>query len=59
MSALQLCQKLPPSVIIVFWILYSLWEYGLGKTKWGSTVGLFIETPINKVFSYFGIKLGP
>ena len=58
MSALSLCQKIPSNYLYAFYVLYLVLEYILGKTKWGSAIGLLIETPINKVLSYFGINLG-
>lgn len=42
----SLCQTLPPAAPIVGFIVYSVWEYLIGKTKYGSTVGLLVEHPI-------------
>lgn len=41
-----ICQKLPPEGHVLLWIVFFLWEYGLGKTTYGSSVGLFITKPI-------------
>jgi hypothetical protein len=58
MALTMICQKLPQSTLVVIWILWALWEYVLGKTKFGSTVGLLIEAPINKLLAKLGIGNG-
>lgn len=49
------CQQLPPFMHLILWLLVLAWEYGIGKTKYGSTLGLFIETPLNKALAYVNV----
>ncbi len=41
-----ICQQLPQGFVIVIFIIYSAWEYFMGKTKYGSTVEMIFEHPI-------------
>lgn len=59
MDLTAICQKLPPSALALLWAGYAIWEYGIGKTKWGSSIGLFIEAPINATLKKLGIINGP
>lgn len=47
-----ICQKLPPAAHILLWGAFFLWEYCLGKTGFGSSLGLFITTPFAKVLKF-------
>jgi hypothetical protein len=38
----QVCEQLPAWGHVILWIGVFMWEHGLGKTKFGSTIGLFI-----------------
>lgn len=49
MNLQQVCQQLPPWAHVGLWVVVLLWEYVLGKTKFGSTVSLFVETPLTKI----------
>ena len=55
---MQTCLQLPPVAHLMVWISVMLWEYGLGKTKWGSTFGLLIETPLNALLKKMGVGSG-
>ena len=52
MQLTTVCQQLPPFMHLALWLVVLAWEYGLGKTKYGSSIGLFIETPLNKFLAY-------
>ena len=53
MPTLQtVCDQLPQWAHVALWITVLLWEYGLGKTKFGSTVGIFVETPFKKLTNF-------
>ena len=52
----QICAQIPLAGHVLIWISYLVWEYVLGKTKFGSSVGLFIETPINKLMAYLHLN---
>lgn len=51
MQLTAVCQQLPPFMHLILWLAVLAWEYGLGKTQYGSSVGLFIETPLNKLLA--------
>ncbi len=51
----QICEQLPPAAHVLIWIGVAVWEYGLGKTKFGSTVGLLIEQPLVWLKAKLGI----
>ena len=53
------CEKLPPTAHILIWLAVLGWEYGLGKTSFGSSLELFVETPIKKVLAWLHISNGP
>lgn len=53
---MELCQRLPPATMVIFYVLYATLEWFMGKTKFGSMIGLAIETPIAKVLKKLGIQ---
>jgi hypothetical protein len=52
----QVCEQLPLTGHILVWVGYLFWEYVIGKTKFGSTLGVLIEAPIKKALNF--LKLG-
>lgn len=56
MDPMELCQRLPPATMVIFYVLYATLEWFMGKTKFGSMIGLAIETPIAKVLKKLGIQ---
>lgn len=53
MQDLQLiCEQLPPAAHVLIWGLVLLWEYGVGKTRFGSTIGLLVVSPITKALKW-------
>lgn len=42
----NVCQQLPLPMHVLLWVAVLGWEYGLGKTKFGSTFGMAVETPV-------------
>lgn len=57
LSLQGVCEQLPPVGHVLIWIAVLVWEYGFGKTKWGSTAGLMIETPIKKILNLIKVRL--
>lgn len=49
MNLQSICMKLPPAAHLMLWAGFLIWEYGLSKTSFGSTLGLMVETPIQKL----------
>lgn len=47
-----ICLRLPPEMHILIWIGFFAWDYGIGKTKWGSAGGLLIEAPLKKLITW-------
>ena len=45
MNLVDICQRLPPSAHAAVWAAFLLWEHGLGRTRYGSTIGLFLIAP--------------
>ncbi len=48
-----ICQKLPRFGHALLWAAFFLWEHGLSKTKFGSSIGLFITHPTKAILGYF------
>lgn len=44
-SIQYLCQQMPNAALMIGYLLYLAWEWALGKTAFGSTIGLLIEHP--------------
>ena len=47
----QVCEQLPTSVHVLIWIAVLVWERGLGRTKFGSTLGLLVDAPIKRLLN--------
>lgn len=47
MNLSEICQKLPPAGHLFLWAGFFLWEAYLGKTRFGSSIGLIF--PILRV----------
>ncbi|MES2354395.1 MAG: hypothetical protein V4568_08315 [Pseudomonadota bacterium] len=48
----SVCEQLPPEMHLLLWACVLLWEHGLSKTKYGSTIGLLITHPLNKALKW-------
>lgn len=46
MSVQTLCTQLPDWAIIGSFLIYSVFEYFMGKTTFGSTISLIVEHPL-------------
>ena len=55
MNLMNICAQLPPMVHFIIIAVVFIWEYVLGKTKFGSTVGLFIEHPLMAIWSWIDV----
>ena len=47
-----LCFQMPNAAIGIGYALYVLSEYIMGKTRFGSWIGILIETPAKKLFRW-------
>ncbi len=47
----EMCQQLPHSVVVFAFFAYPVWEYFMGKTKFGSTVEMILEHPLTWLLS--------
>lgn len=52
-----LCQQLPSGAIIAGLATYSAFEWFMGKTGFGSTIGLLIEAPALKALAWIKAKI--
>lgn len=50
------CERLPVTGHVLVWLAAMIWEHGLSKTRFGSTMGLLIEAPIKSALKFlFGM----
>lgn len=57
MSIESLCTQMPNGAIVVGFCFYSLFEYMMGHTQFGSAVGLLIESPVATILKWVKSKL--
>ena len=51
MNIVSICAQLPPMVHFLIFTGVFIWEYALGKTKFGSTIGLIFEHPLTALWN--------
>lgn len=47
-----ICQQLPPTAAVIGFAIYAVFEYLIGKTKFGSALGLLLEHPALTIFNW-------
>lgn len=55
----QLCQQLPNGALMIGFIVYTAWEWFLGRTVFGSTVGLVLVHPTIAFMRWMNNKKQP
>lgn len=56
----QICQQLPSGAMVFGFIGYSAWEWFMGHTVFGSTLGLLVEHPLTTFMDWVKSKVnGP
>jgi ABC-type uncharacterized transport system permease subunit len=51
MNLMNICSTLPPSIHLAIIVLTFAWEYVMGKTNFGSTIGMVLEHPLKYIWS--------
>lgn len=54
---MSLCSQLPQWLVVSTFVGYQIFEWIMGKTQFGSTIGLLIEAPLTKVFNWIKAKI--
>ena len=47
----QICTQLPNSVIVIGLLGYATFEWFMGNTSFGSTLGLVVESPLTWIMN--------
>lgn len=54
---MSLCSQLPQWLVITTFVGYQVFEWVMGKTKFGSMIGLVIEKPATVAFNWIKAKI--